>query len=292
MTPNIQHWRFCNVYKNDKRPYPDDWQNCPLTLDQLDGNNYGLLSGRHSGVLAIDFDGLWAFDWWEKTLSHIKLPETIMWSSGVPNRVQMAFNVDEIYWPHIKTRKFTNGLKKPDLEGIEFRFDGCQSVLPPSVHPDTGKPYEWIGNVVDAADCPLELIEYLIELNIQKQVVNNAPAKNITLDSSELEELDKVLQEYKRIYPNLGYDQWRNTTWACITHVGHAAGIAVMQTFYPEQQAGEYDKLAKTYKAGNTWSIGSLIKMVQEKEPSFALVPKYANPVLIRQLLQRLKGEK
>jgi hypothetical protein len=286
--PNISNWRFCRVKRGEKVPYPADWQNKPLLLSQIPpGENYGLLTGAHSGILAIDFDGAWSQTWWLQNFN-ISLPQTIAWSSGRPDRIQFAYSVPKGLWEHIRTCKWDNGLPKPFKEGIEFRWSGAQSVLPPSIHPDTHKPYIWVDGD-EVAECPVEILEFLVAQTQPKVVAtHNTPAQSITINSPELAELDTVMRAYKNCFPSLSYDQWRNTTWACITHCGHSGGIATMQVFYPEQESGEYDKLAKHYRAGTTWSIGSLIKLIQEKNPFFSLIPKHKNLKLINHVLEKL----
>jgi len=297
MKPDISTWKFCKVKQGSKVPYPKDWQNKPLDLDQIPaGDNYGLLSGIHSGILAIDFDGLWAFNWWEENM-HISLPNTIAWTSGRENRVQYAYTVPKELWNYIKTVKFNNGIKKPDNEGIEFRWNGLQSVLPPSIHPDTGKEYQWVGNDV-TAECPIEILEFLIEKNGKKtprtsKVATLTPVTSQTAFSSpELAELNKVLTEYKKFYPVLSYDEWRNVTWSSITHCGHLGGIAAMMTFYPEQESGEYDRLADSYVSASAPGIGSLIFAIQQRDANFTVAPKYKDEKLVRAVLNKLNNKR
>lgn len=54
-----------------------------------------------------------------------------------------AFDRRSLAWPH-PTEVMANG--KPRLVTVfELRSGAVQDVLPPSIHPDTGKPYEWAG---------------------------------------------------------------------------------------------------------------------------------------------------
>lgn len=293
MNPNISNWRFCKVRKGEKVPYPANWQNMPLTLDKIPkGENYGLLSGEHSGILAIDFDGPWAFEWWTKNLPDAVLPETICWSSGKEGRIQYAYLVKEEYWKLIRTVKYDNGLPKPDKEGIEFRWNGCQSVLPPSIHPDTHKPYQWIG-AEEVTEIPDGILAYLIEVNLPQKPIatTKSHTKSIGVNSPEIVELDKALCEFNKHYPSLSYDMWRNITWACITHVGQNAGLAAMMTFYPEQVAGEYEKLARTYHTNNAPSIGTIIHLIHQHNPTFNTQPKYKNFELVKEILYKHRAQ-
>lgn len=291
--PNISNWKFCKVKKGTKVPYPSDWQKNPLTLEQIPvGDNYGLLSGVHSGILAIDFDGMWAFNWWNNNLG-INLPNTIAWTSCRENRVQYAYSVPVELWPYIKTRKWSNGLDAPNKEGIEFRWNGCQSVLPPSIHPDTGKQYQWVGEN-EIVDCPLEILEFLIGQNTKTTKIATTTATRVvaTVNSPELGELDKVLTAFKQHYPRLSYDEWRNATWACITHAGVLGGVAAMQVFYPEQKRGEYEVLANSYVSTSAPSIASLIFAIQQRDSTFSTLPPHKNEKLILEKLKQLNNKR
>jgi hypothetical protein len=59
------------------------------------------------------------------------------------------------------------GFEKRVREGIELRLGAHQCVLPPSEHPDTGKPYRWVRGrepwTLPLATVPAALLEYLGE---------------------------------------------------------------------------------------------------------------------------------
>ncbi len=78
------------------------------------------------------------------------------------------FERHALSWPHPTERvkdKHGNSIEKPvPVTVLELRAGALQDVLPPSIHPDTGKPYEWVGTPPRTrADIP-ELPEPLREV--------------------------------------------------------------------------------------------------------------------------------
>ncbi|WP_225977646.1 DUF3987 domain-containing protein [Nostoc sp. CENA543] len=177
-----QDWALTPVL-NNKRPYRADWQNeTPIQHEVLakliqngdtasgkDGiykvypKGYGLRTGKWSGgILAIDADGNAPHDLLNKLGG---LPRTISFTSGKPGRCQYLVQVPEEYWSVIETRKINTGVKGDDGKDqlLELRWNGCQSVLPPSVHPETGS-YKWVNSPQDCeiTQCPIWVIEYFL----------------------------------------------------------------------------------------------------------------------------------
>ncbi|MBD0311105.1 MAG: bifunctional DNA primase/polymerase, partial [Microcoleus sp. T1-bin1] len=89
---------------------------------------------------------------------------TTAWTSGRPGRKQCLFFVDEKDWCRLRNLRIGTGITGDDgkEECLEFRWLGTQSVLPPSVHPLTNKPYIWINNPLQTP--PALAPEWLINL--------------------------------------------------------------------------------------------------------------------------------
>ncbi|MGI2907698.1 bifunctional DNA primase/polymerase [Tolypothrix sp. VBCCA 56010] len=172
LLPSI--WALTPVDGN-KRPYRDNWQKeAPISRDaivrELKGRarGYGIRTGEVSGgILAIDADGH-AAEALLQEMSKGDLPDTIIWASGKPGRRQLAYLVPQEYWQVFKTTKFKTGVKGDDdkEQQLEFRWSGLQSVLPPSVHPETGA-YHWVRSPqdVEIAECPMWVIEMMLNRN-------------------------------------------------------------------------------------------------------------------------------
>lgn len=131
--------------------------------------NMGVLhSVSHTATLDIDHP-----EWAAQALAAIGLdlaellacPVRIKGKSGekpfyrLPDGVQ--FDRRSLAWPH-PSEVMSNG--RPKLVTVlELRAGAVQDVLPPSIHPDTGRAYEWVGTPprsrADIPELPAELRE-------------------------------------------------------------------------------------------------------------------------------------
>lgn len=180
-----QHWALTPV-DGSKRPYRKDWQKeQPLSRDaiasELKGRaeGFGIRTGEVSdGIIAIDEDGFAAAELAQE-LSDGDLPETTAFTSGRPGRRQLLYKVPQEYWGIFKTIKLKTGVKDEDgkEQQLEFRWNGCQSVLPPSVHPITGR-YTWL-NHSQPAPCPTWLVEFMLNHNQSASVPSSASSTQV-----------------------------------------------------------------------------------------------------------------
>lgn len=177
-----EHWALTPV--KDKSPLRDGWQTeKPLSRDALVAElnsgrwtGYGLRLGDVSGgLLALDIDGPDPATVMQLLEEHYgTLPQTVAWSSGKQDRSQRLFQIPEKYQAELKGRgnkKFFDVTQEgegivPVFHGagdaIELRYNGCQSVLPPSRHPETGG-YSWLPGCspseIGVAEAPHWLVE-------------------------------------------------------------------------------------------------------------------------------------
>ena len=165
-----------------KQPYQKGWTEKSYShsdiLAELKGGKatgFGLKLGK--GLLAIDIDGDSAWERLEKLAGSNDLTafsQTTAWTSGRAGRKQCLFWVAEADWHRIDNLRINTGVSGDNGkdECLEFRWLGNQSVLPPSLHPDTNKPYEWINNPLEHPPVPAP--EWLIELreNYHSEYVN------------------------------------------------------------------------------------------------------------------------
>lgn len=157
--------RFVKIKPGTKSPIEKDWQKNPRTLDEINTDSLGVLLGRYSpndeyGFVALDIDsedGYNAIKSYLQEKGQLKkvffennniftyllvskdstFKTTFGFTSGQPYKQQLLFKVKHEDW--MKTTKVQNDGKTL----YEFRYQGCQSVVPPSIHPTTKKPYEW-----------------------------------------------------------------------------------------------------------------------------------------------------
>jgi hypothetical protein len=157
---------------NPKAPYTPDWNitdtDRAFIIAEIEVGKavgYGLRLGQPSGyIVAIDFDGQSAIDMMLEKLG--ELQKTVTFASGKPGRYQALFTVPEQYREVVTNKKQKTGVNG---EQIEFRYNGNQSVLPPSAHPETDG-YKWINNPIDTpiAELPQAAIDYWLSLTAPK----------------------------------------------------------------------------------------------------------------------------
>ena len=156
-----------------KRPYEKNWVNKEYDRSEIlaeleTGKATGVGLKLGNGLLAVDIDGESAAKLLLKLSGQNTLTDffaTTAWTSGRPGRKQCLFSVEEKDWPRLrKYLRIGTGVTGDDgkEEGLEFRWLGTQSVLPPSIHPLTNKPYIWINNPLETP--PVLAPEWLINL--------------------------------------------------------------------------------------------------------------------------------
>ncbi len=153
---------FCKIKQGTKRPLGKSWQKSPLSFQEvIKEPAYGVLTG-HGGFLAVDCDGPLALGQLEYLFGGL-IPDTWAWSSGKDGRVQFGFFVPENLRSKLTQARYWEEM--PDGSQLDFRWFGCQSILPPSPHPETGGYFwEQSPDDFDLAVAPEGLIDYAVSL--------------------------------------------------------------------------------------------------------------------------------
>jgi len=168
-----EDWRYTPV-NGKKAPYLDKWQQQPLTAAQMQSHlkesrcrGLGVLCGQGSGgYLFLDRDGESCQGLIEKLSEGRGLPPTVAVTSGRKGRSQAIYWIPKQYWSAIATKKLKTGVKGADgkPEQLEFRWDGCQSVVA-GAHPTTGR-YRWLPGQApwecEIAEAPVWAIEQML----------------------------------------------------------------------------------------------------------------------------------
>ena len=175
----------------------------------------GLVLGPASGVLAVDFDGHGAVACFRRIYGRppADLPETVGWTSGLPQRAQLAYRVPLEYWDCLRGRR---SWSRPSRTGetppakatagagvtvLELRWEGHQSVIA-GVHPQTGS-YRWLeGRTperMQVADAPEWLLEPLFKRPEEPVSADYAPADG---------DCSQALELLGRIQPRDDYASW------------------------------------------------------------------------------------
>lgn len=109
--------------------------------------NMGLVLGP-SGVIDFELDGG---------------DENVFWDLAGGLDVETPTFITGSGRPHVLFRD-PGGLSRRTRDGLELRAGAHQSVIPPSIHPVTGEPYEWAkGPHTPLADPPQALLDFFAE---------------------------------------------------------------------------------------------------------------------------------
>ena len=208
-------WRLipCDGMKRPVNPATGepqlDWSHTTYDVDgicELAESSFvravGLVLGEASGVIAIDFDGTGAVAHFLQVFGRpwTDLPATIAWSSGLPNRRQLAFRVPADAWPFLRGRRVWRNDAGRTI--LELRGGGHQSVIC-GAHPDTGC-YQWINGRSPAeqqvADAPDWLLEPLLKGAAEPSAADHEPAT--------VAEVPRAKELLLHIPPCEDYDRW------------------------------------------------------------------------------------
>lgn len=137
-------WKLCGIDRGFKAPVYDDWNLSKKVIeeDEAEGLDGAGLLHALSGTCALDIDDLevarpWLAERGVDIDGLLKEPESVRIDSGRYNRAKLLYRM-----------KLPMRTLSPKGSGIELRCataDGnsMQDVLPPTIHPDTKKPYAW-----------------------------------------------------------------------------------------------------------------------------------------------------
>ncbi len=197
-----------------KGPRTKGWNlrdSCISKADQahrLKGKNVGL-AHLYSGTYAIDFDHL------EKARvllsqhnidldSLLNDPCNVQITSGRKNRGKLLFRLPEGV-DSLQTSKITDSgetvleLRCADKSGEKT----VQDVLPPSLHPNTGKPYRWRGDFTKLPTLPDELLKFW-----RVQIEPKKPPLTASSQSASSVDISRIQDALSSLDPDSGYDQW------------------------------------------------------------------------------------
>jgi Bifunctional DNA primase/polymerase, N-terminal/Primase C terminal 1 (PriCT-1) len=170
---------FACHWLHGKAPYQKGWADLPVaTVDELrcsyfPGNNLGIRVGKWSvlepgyGLVILDIDlrddvqSVACYEGVERLLGHSQL--NVASGRGLGGHVYLKCPLEKLPSKAAITVAQGDGWK------LELFSTGKQVVAPPSVHPDTGKPYRWIRGEIDAVpDALLETEVYVARGNSEQ----------------------------------------------------------------------------------------------------------------------------
>lgn len=213
-------WALVPIPSGQKGPNTPGWnqrENCVTTPEQLPRitGNVGL-AHVYSGTCALDIDDL------ERTRKWLKAegvdidelladPLAVRIDSGRPNRAKLLYSLPS----PLASVKIDRGAF--ELRCATKFGTSTQDVLPPSTHPDTGKPYEWrfdelLTDPVHPPPLPASL--HALWLECLTPTVLEQPALSATVSYAYVKQL---LAKHD---PDSEYDHWLRVGMALHNDVG------------------------------------------------------------------------
>lgn len=193
-------FKLCRIEPGSKGPRYAGWNILENAVTDTDGLQGAGLLHSYSGTAALDLDRM---DEAAAFLSQRGIDltdllmdlDTVQISSGRPNRGKFLYALSD----PLPSKSFANGAFELRCGTATGR--SAQDVLPPSIHPGTGKPYQWRGDWRKLPQIPEALLA-LWKAEIQQ----NPPEQGVSVvyKTSTTELRDLVARQN----PDCGYDEW------------------------------------------------------------------------------------
>ena len=171
-----QGFKLCLV--RGKEPFQKGWEKNPISdLNLFDHNGIGLIHGL-SGTCTLDIDNI---EHTQIALEAVGLNLAALMRDGVRIESGRLNRSKLIYRAPVGVELKRHALNwinefNPKESDVVFELRGgmTQDVLPPSIHPDTNKPYVWAGDWTNLPELPLELLNIWTQWDIAKDVLKSA----------------------------------------------------------------------------------------------------------------------
>jgi len=154
-----------------------------------------------NGVMAVDFDGPLALKKYMELSGNQAPPFTKHWTSGKTGHFQILLSVPPEKWEGLKPQK----IELENSNKLELRWNQC-STLPPSIHPDTAKPYFWESEAdTPIAECPDFILDLMREAPTIELPQKPKPENPTDIEAGEKSLVDLLEQE---ILPRLDAEEF------------------------------------------------------------------------------------
>jgi hypothetical protein len=198
---------LCAIDVGKKAPTYKGWNTKPIPLDAVDGITGAGLLHALSGTCALDIDNMdaarpWLAERGVNVDALLNADDAVRIDSGRPGRAKLLYRM--------KPRPLRTF--KPKDSGLELRCataegKSVQDVLPPTIHPDTKKPYVWAGGILSDWRNPPPIPARL--LSIWRELAGPIePTASLPAQSAPKIDLVKLRKAAFRHDPNCEYDEW------------------------------------------------------------------------------------
>jgi hypothetical protein len=201
-------WALTPIKHRTKQPFLKDWTNLENAIrgtenaDKLHGSAGLLLAYCNPPRMTLDVDDFPDANAWldERGIDLARLlqaDDAVQITSNRPNRAKLVYHMDNL--------RLTQKVIQAGKTILEFRCadrngGSVQDVLPPSIHPDTGEPYEWKGDWRHVPKAPIQLLSVWDEL-----LKFEHPTQNLQTTVTSLAKIESALSV---LDPDSPYDSW------------------------------------------------------------------------------------
>lgn len=199
-------WRIVPLPAGQKKPLSPAWQqrdNTIGTVERAAGLVHGIgLAHAYSGTCALDIDEYEAANEWlaargVNLAALLAAPDRVRINSGRVGRAKLLYALPA---PLRSLRPVGSGL---ELRCASANGATVQDVLPPSLHPDTGKPYAWDGDWRALPPIPGDLLQ-LWKTLLDGDAPGEADYDEAPVGMSEAQQRELL----SRHDPNCDYHTW------------------------------------------------------------------------------------
>lgn len=207
-------WALVPIPRGTKGPNRKGWnlrENCQLPAGWT--QNVGL-AHAYSGTCALDIDRLddaakYLIDHGVDLSTLLTAPDAVRIDSGRENRAKLLYKLT-VPLPSKKLAAGAFELRCSSADGLTV-----QDVLPPSIHPETDKPYVWIGDYRAMPEIPAELLALWQGLAIAKERTTSQSGPAL-----DLYQLRALVAKHD---PDAPYDADEGGSWLKVGMAIHAA---------------------------------------------------------------------
>ena len=200
-------WKLCGIDRGKKAPTYDAWNTKPIDADAVDGLDGAGLLHALSGTCALDIDHMelarpWLAERGVDIDALLDADDAVRIDSGRPGRAKLLYRLTR------PLRTF-----KPKDSGLELRCatgtgSSVQDVLPPTVHPDTKKPYQWSFGLLGDWRSPPTIPTNLLSVWRDLAEPIDATAAEPVLKTKLVVDLAKLRKAAFTHSPDCEYDEW------------------------------------------------------------------------------------
>src|SRR5271166_2733053 len=199
-------WKLCAVPAGTKGPTYFNWNTKPIEMFGDEYPGAGLLHAL-SGTCALDIDNYdkakaWLADRLINIDTLLNDDRAVRIDSGRPGRAKLLYRLKS---PLATLQPADSGL---ELRCATSKGTSVQDVLPPSIHPDTKKPYRWMTGILgDWRELPpIPAALYALWREMAEPIATEKPVERTTVKPKvDLARLRKGAFKHD---PNCEYPEW------------------------------------------------------------------------------------